>query len=129
MRKECPYDVGDILQTKNATHPSTRWPGTTWKAITTMLLGASAAHPAGSTGGEETHTLTVDEMPRHGHAIATTYNSFPQKWGSWAFYSQAEQMGEEGGERNPWYTTNVGGSLAHNNMPPYTAVYIWERTS
>ena len=32
-----------------------------------------------------------------------------------------------------WQTTlstlSTGGGAAHNNMPPYKAVYIWERTA
>lgn len=34
-----------------------------------FVLGAGAEHAVGSTGGEETHTLTKEEMPAHGHNI------------------------------------------------------------
>lgn len=134
MQKKCPYDVGDILQTRNAAHPSTRWPGTTWEAITTMLLGASDAHPAGSTGGEEAHTLTMAEMPKHSHGIikiAGDENIDDTEYAAWAIKLRVSAI--ENTEENPKNgssggTSIVGESSSHNNMPPYTAVYIWERT-
>lgn len=78
----CPYDVGDILQTANAANPSTRWPGTEWAAITTFLLGASAAHPAGETGGVEKHTLSENEMPTHNHSMQPDH--YLVSWGTGA---------------------------------------------
>lgn len=63
-RTRCPYEVGDILQTINSTDPARRWPGTQWKQITDRFIrGADAQHPAGSTGGSWTHTLTKNELP------------------------------------------------------------------
>ena len=43
--------------------------GGTWEALDQgrVLIGAGASHPAGSTGGEETHVLTANEMPSHKH--------------------------------------------------------------
>ncbi len=120
----CPYEVGDILQTKSETLPSERWPGTEWAAIESFLLGAGTSHAAGSTGGSETHTLTAEEIPEipvTGDIIGTNgamsgqgdyvigYKSLPSIW-------------------NPNLKI-AGGGQAHNNMPPYTAVYIWERTA
>lgn len=35
-------------------------------------IGVSDTHGLGTTGGEETHTLTTEEMPAHGHAARTT---------------------------------------------------------
>jgi len=45
--------------------------GGTWQSINEkfLLAGSSANFPYGSIGGEVTHTLTVAEMPSHGHAI------------------------------------------------------------
>ena len=33
-----------------------------------FLLAAGTTYSAGSTGGEATHTLTVDEIPSHSHS-------------------------------------------------------------
>lgn len=32
-----------------------------------FVLGAGAQYEVGATGGEESHTLTIDEMPSHNH--------------------------------------------------------------
>lgn len=94
--------------------------GTTWEKMEgVFLLGASDTYAAGSTGGEATHTLTVNEMPSHSH----TYS----KWNN---LNQLIQAGGGYGINEGSYTTSsTGGSQPHNNMPPYRAVYIWERTA
>lgn len=119
---DCPYDVGDILETKNSTNPSQRWPGTTWSAIETFLLGASAEHAVGSTGGEETVVLTLPQIPAHRHSVNIYSVSSGNISGGFVNYSTTVS-GDQ-------YVTNlVGESQPHENMPPYTTVYIWERTA
>ena len=60
----CPYDIGDVLQTMNATSPATRWAGTSWAAVGagTFLVAAGAGYEAGATGGEASHILTEAEI-------------------------------------------------------------------
>lgn len=57
------YPVGSIYQSMSATSPAD-FIGGTWTKIKTFLYGADTAQ---ETGGEATHTLTVDEMPNHSH--------------------------------------------------------------
>ena len=57
------YPVGSIYQSMSATSPASTIGGT-WTKIKTFLYGADTAN---QTGGEATHTLTIDEMPKHNH--------------------------------------------------------------
>lgn len=126
---KCPYEIGDVLTTRNAVDPATRWPGTRWQKITDrFILGAGGSYSVGATGGEASHTLTVNEMPSHAHS---TRGKIPridadisgQIWGhsssdmSWQFSTTDTSV------------LSTGGSAAHNNMPPYIALYFWERTA
>ena len=67
------YPVGSIYMSANATNPASLFGGT-WAALDDgrVLIGAGAAYPAGSTGGEATHTLTTNEMPSHTHSGSTS---------------------------------------------------------
>jgi hypothetical protein len=123
---EAVYPVGSIYMSVNSTSPATLFGGT-WKAIQgKFLLGADGgAYKAGNTGGEAAHTLTESEMPSHRHSIW-----FPNDGGE-----QSAEIGyPDTGSKNTYYaeaskTSGTGGGAAHNNMPPYLAVYIWKRTA
>lgn len=115
------YPVGSIYMSVNSTDPSTLFGGT-WERIQgRFLFAADSAHAAGSTGGEETHTLTVDEMPSHSHKLnidSSTGSGVKHNTVTHAF-SITSQLNLE--------TENVGGDNPHNNMPPYLSVYMWQR--
>ena len=67
------FPVGSIYTSYNVnTNPATRLGFGTWTAIQgRMLIGASSAYPATSTGGAATHTLTISEMPSHSHTASS----------------------------------------------------------
>ena len=117
------YPVGSVYVSVNATNPSALFGGT-WEQIKDrFLLSAGGTYKAGATGGEATHVLTVDEMPRHNHSIDNLNAS-----GSTTPYMtvQAQEKKGYGGNVQTFFT---GGGQAHNNMPPYIVVYIWQRTA
>ena len=117
------YPVGSVYVSVNATNPSALFGGT-WEQIKDrFLLSAGDTYKAGATGGEATHVLTVDEIPRHNHSIDNLNVS-----GSTTPYMtvQAQEKKGYGGNVQTFFT---GGGQAHNNMPPYIVVYIWQRTA
>lgn len=117
------YPVGSVYVSVNATNPSALFGGT-WEQIKDrFLLSAGDTYKVGATGGEATHVLTVDEMPRHNHSIDNLNAS-----GSTTPYMtvQAQEKKGYGGNVQTFFT---GGGQAHNNMPPYIVVYIWQRTA
>lgn len=124
---EAVYPVGSIYMSVNSTSPATLFGGT-WQAIQgKFLLGAYGnTYKAGSTGGEATHTLTISEMPSHNHAVyypnaGADDHSAPVNYPDGPSDSTYYAVGS--------YTSSDGGGGAHNNMPPYLAVYIWKRTA
>lgn len=90
-----------------------------------FLLGSSGAHKPASIGGEESVKLTNSHMPAHAHSVrihrsaSTVVNansSLTSAGGSYLDYKNSITS------TNVAVTNNVGGSIAHNNMPPFFAV-------
>lgn len=79
-----------------------------------FVLGAGNTYAVGAIGGEKEHILTIAEMPAHHHTL------------SGAHIGQ-EYSADRGSSRNSKdatnpNTTDTGGGLPHNNMPPYFAL-------
>ena len=127
------YPVGSIYISANSTSPAELFGGT-WEQIKDrFLLAAGDTYAAGSTGGEATHTLTVNEMPSHAHNFDDYISGYPDT---------SNRIGQDNFTMplinilNPsdtvgagQYTNAAGNSKPHNNMPPYLAVYMWQRTA
>ena len=122
------YPVGAIYMSTVETNPSTLFGFGTWERIQdTFLLAAGSTYSAGSTGGEATHTLTEDEIPAHRHKI--TYPNAGGPYGDAAIGYPASSNTTKTWMAEMCKTESAGGGTAHNNMPPYLAVYVWKRTA
>ena len=137
--------VGKVYISADPTSPAELFGGTWERLEDVFLLAAGAKHAAGSTGGEEKHTLTVGEMPSHGNHLMqgrmyqeladnasndSSYRSNTLYLGKNVFASTGNfnrgWKDWNGGEMYPAGTLKGGGN-PHNNMPPYLAVYTWKR--
>lgn len=131
------YPVGAIYMSVNSTNPGNLFGGK-WEQIKDrFLLAAGDTYAAGSTGGEATHTLTVDEMPSHHHAIGV-YASAQSVMGTTLQDAQQgkplcarwqESSATYSSQNIEQHIADTGNSKPHNNMPPYLSVYMWKRTA
>ena len=125
---ELVFPIGSTYITQSNTNPSTILGFGTWERLKgRVCVGLDEDdtdfNTIGKTGGEKTHTLTIEEMPSHNH---NSGNNFEASGGSnnWAIRSNAAYYG------NPIATTSTGGGQAHNNLQPYQVVgYMWVRTA
>jgi len=150
------YPIGAIYISVSATNPAILFGGK-WEQIKDrFLLAAGDTYRAGSTGGEATHKLTINEMPAHTHGSKSLVGT----WANWGEGSGQVSSTTNGykvtgivsavGDNNQygWGTAtgrdndntslkidathehnSVGGGQAHNNMPPYLTVYMWKRVA
>ena len=123
------FPIGSTYITQTNTNPSTILKFGTWERVKGKVLVGLDEDDAdfneiGKTGGEKTHTLTIDEMPAHNHSArfcegTGVYSVFPKGNGS---------QPEWGGSTNT--IANTGEGQAHNILQPYEVVgYMWKRTA
>jgi hypothetical protein len=120
------YPVGSIYMSVNGTSPATLFGGTWEQLKNRFLIGCGDTYSAGASGGSATHTLTISEMPSHKHTLyvaTATTTAADAAWrmqGAKGYSSYLTSGSADNIEPN-------GGGQAHNNMPPYLAVYMWKR--
>lgn len=150
------YPIGSIYMSVNSTSPSTLFGGT-WEQIEDKFLLASGTnHSNGATGGEETHTLTENEMPSHTHTQNAHSHIAGDNWDfllgekgvNWQSSGGKGSIAQSGNNHYAYTSStksdigqlhntanatatnqNKGGGQAHNNMPPYLTVNVWKRTA
>ena len=146
------YPVGAIYLSATAVEPSTLFGGT-WEPISQgrFLIGANplgnGGYSGGSTGGQASvsytpagtvgnHTLTTNEIPAHHHQMHYSASSGSltggYQWnssgkGAWssATESSSGMKGAGGGQPHNHGFTGTAATIA--TMPPYLAVYMWQR--
>lgn len=151
------YPIGAIYMSTVSTNPATLFKIGNWEALPAgrVLLAQGTStwgvnYSAGSTGGEDKHTLTVSESAPHNHTgnattsgsthtHALTMRASHGKSGNggvprfsdgdvWSDY-KTQNLSAAGEHSHAITINNSGGGQAHNNMQPYLSVYMWKRTN
>lgn len=122
------YPVGSYYWSSNSTNPGTIFGGT-WEQIKDkfVLAVGDTYTTVDVTGGEATHTLTVNEIPNHNHK-SSNYGGY-YVWGGLETDFFARGEGGYTTELDDITTSGTGGGQAHNNMPPYITAYCFHRTA
>jgi hypothetical protein len=137
------YPVGSIYMSVNSTSPAVLFGGGSWEQLKNrFLIGCGDTYAAGATGGSATHKLTANEMPVHEGHMYDNYvnNAYTDRGGDTnSYYLSSNAAGYAKYENRPFKVVSGnemiiqgysrGGGAAHNNMPPYLAVYMWKRIS
>ncbi len=135
------YPVGSLYLSAVDTDPGVLFGGTWERIRDRFLLAAGTAYGAGTTGGEASHTLAESELPTHAHDPANQAGYYGFITNSQKAFTVGDMGVQSGSGRYYPYapaafdinrntkTGSVGGGKAHNNMPPYLAVYVWQRTA
>lgn len=131
------YPVGSIYMSVNSADPGALFGGTWQQIKDRFLLSAGDTYTAGNTGGSAKATL-----PSHTHTVGS---GGYQLWGAKSGRGSTEPGNQISGDAK-YYAAATGGSTANYkwlnsvdskgvsdvsqaNMPPYLAVYVWQRLS
>ena len=116
--------IGSVIFLNNALDPNTYFMGT-WEKIEeeVFFMTASSSYSVGQISGSNTHTLTVDEMPKHRHDITQV---------AWNLDDNADLLHYESqtqGSTSMFKTGYTGGSKPFDIKPRRYAVNAWVRVS
>ena len=124
------YRVGDLFLTTIATNPSSylggKWelfgPGRCLVCVDTTQTEFNSVKKI---GGEKTHTLNTNEMPRHSHTVPGWLGG-----AQWAIgYVWLRAAAGDGNTQGANSTNDTGGGQPHNNLQPFITCYVWIRTA
>lgn len=123
------YPTGSIYQSTASTSPATLFGGTWSQIKDQFLVGAGNSYTSQATGGEAAHTLTVDEIPSHSHVFSHGVYNNASTFTSQQYNYPVYVQGDTASNWSLPFADSTGGGAAHNNLPPYYAVYMWVRTA
>lgn len=129
------YPVGAIYLSTAATSPASLFGGTWTRIVDRFLVGAGQGYTVGATGGAVTVALQRTNLPatqvtpvRSGDRFMTVDDKAALKTpDGWITPSSSGTVPIYWGTN--WGTAVLGDGTAHENRPPYYAVYIWRRTA
>ena len=127
------YPVGSVyVNAEVATNPATLLGVGTWVAygegrVPVGKASSGTFDTLNATGGAETHTLTLNEIPSHNHSNGS-YDRLLKQDGNTTVASVDGSSGEPN-LGSSGAIQAAGGGAAHNNLQPYIVVYMWKRTA
>lgn len=151
------FPVGYIYMATVSTNPNTLFGFGTWSSLGAgrMLISQNGTYTAGSTGGSATATLAEANLPSHTHSFSATTNNT----GDHTHDIARDNDGQTGTAEKTLHSTGItsgydsrynnqlwpagdhnhsvsgttgtgsGSGTSFSTIPPYLAVYMWQRTA
>lgn len=116
------YPVGAIYISVNSVSPQRLFGGKWEQLKDRFLLAAGDTYHPGQTGGEAEVQLKIDQIPSHNHGYTVPTLVQQGYNGTGQVLLNYTGLGSD-------VTGSTGGGKAHNNMPPFLAVYVWKRVA
>lgn len=126
------YPLGSVLAFAKDVDPNQIYTHQTWERFAKgrTLVGVNEIDTnfktAGKIGGEKTHKLTMEELPKGRPRIlahSTSGSDYSASGADLAFHYGSGLKGYTG------YGMYLGSDTPHNNLQPYVTVYYWKRTA
>jgi hypothetical protein len=128
------YRIGDFLESTNPNNPGDDGYIGTWelygKGRVTVCIDPNDSNfnTICKEIGESTHTLTVDEMPKHKHeGLHWNTNETPITLGKTAGAYYGIEYANGDNIADGIATNYAGGGQSHNNIQKSIVVYRWRR--
>ncbi len=126
------YPIGSVYSNKlDSRNPNLILGFGVWVAQTGFLVGLAPTgtfNVLAATGGAETVTLSIGQIPSHRHCNRTTPAGFINTSGG-ALGSFVTGYSIYSGTPDVDFNVLAGGGGSHPNLPPYTVTAIWVRTA
>ena len=131
------YPIGSIYMSVNNADPSLLFGGT-WERIGQgrTLIGEGTCTDSrnetktfsdGTTGGEYSHVLTRNEIPKHYHPYTTAPQAWAERETGNQIISPASGTSKPVKKNTDYQYTDGDTDKPHNNIQPYLVVYMWKR--
>jgi len=144
------YPVNSVYLSFDDTNPQSRFTGTSWEQISQgrFLVGVGTGVDVNSESvafisgndirGVYSVKLTTDQIPTHNHLNGVYAKTSADNQANGSVYGISRQdtpgnatrsidIDDMTANSSQGFTSNVGGSNSHTNIPPSYGIYVWRR--
>jgi len=127
------YPIGTVYQSSDVNFdPNTKWGGTWVKVEGRFLFGSDSTRSVGSTGGSDSVTLGLSNIPDHTHQYSDVYHDTVTE----SIYNSVMDSSRAYAKANTIVSSNTTSNLNRTGdvqsfgiLPPYMVVNVWNRTA